>query len=50
MTVYASKPSKHGLVEIQNGGYQKYALVVDGDVVAQSDSWEYIKAQYDKYD
>ena len=47
--VYASKPTNHGLAQIENGGYHKYALVVGGQIIAQSDDWDYIKAKYDSY-
>ena len=49
-TVYASKPlDGGGSAQIENGGYMKYALTVNGEVVAQSDDWNYIKAKYDDY-
>ena len=49
-TIYASKPTKYGLAEITNGGYHKYALIVGGKIIAQSDSWDFIKDKYDSYD
>jgi len=48
-TVYDSKHTNHGIVQIENGGYQKYALMVNGEIKAQSDDWNYIKNMYDSY-
>ena len=49
-TQYASKPlNGGGMAVIENGGYQKYALIVNGKIIAQSDDWNYIKDKYDSY-
>jgi len=49
-TIYASKPlNGGGNAQIENGGYLKYALMVNGQIIAQSDDWDHIKAKYDSY-
>ena len=49
-TIYESKSlNGGGSAQIENGGYQKYALIVNGQIIAQSDDWNHIKAKYEDY-
>ena len=48
------KPCKYGgYVRIEESAAsmfgQKYALVVNGDIKAQSDSWDYIVREFNSY-
>jgi len=48
-TVYETKNTRYGTVQIENGGYHKYALMVNGKVECQTDDWNFIKRKYDEY-